>query len=64
MMKINKPSIKGDADLENSIAITCDIVIIIFYFIYIFFSENLRKYKLFLYYELSINFTNTISKVP
>lgn len=27
-MKINKPSIKGDADLGNSIAITCDIIII------------------------------------
>ena len=32
MMKINKPSIKGDADLENSIAITCDIVIIVLFF--------------------------------
>lgn len=28
MMQVDKPSIKGEADLENSIAITCDIVII------------------------------------
>lgn len=30
MMKVNDPSIKGDADLENYIAITCDIVIIVY----------------------------------
>ena len=27
-MQVYKPSIKGEADLESSIAITCDIVII------------------------------------
>jgi hypothetical protein len=46
-MEINKPSIKGDADLENSIAITCDIVIIILFI----FTKNLLI-NTFLYFSL------------